>query len=133
MLGRGRLPAAKDNADAIERIEAELRGLMQAGDVGGARRLLARLCPGEQAHPRLARWARALRPPEVRIGAPGSTVTLERNAAWLREHAATYFGQWVALRDGELIGNHRDHVALHREIERRGELQGLLFVRIVDG
>lgn len=44
-----------------------------------------------------------------------------------------YFGQWVALRDGELLGSHQEHAALHRELERRGELQGAVFVRITDG
>jgi hypothetical protein len=37
------------------------------------------------------------------------------------------------LRDGKLLGNHPEHVALHRELEGRGELEGAIFIRIADG
>jgi hypothetical protein len=131
--GRESPDPANDNAESYRLIEAELQAMMDAGDVAGARRRLAQLSPEERAHPRLARWARALEPPRVRIGAPGSTPSLEKNAAWLRKHGADYFGQWVALREGELLGSNPDYRALNRELERRGELAGALFVRLAEG
>lgn len=130
---RGWARAAGSAEEEFARIEAELHRRMQSGDVGGARRLLAEFDPTTRADPRLARWVRALTPPEVRVGSSGSTGSLEKNAAWLRKNATAHIGRWVALRDGELLESNPDHVALHRELERRGELLGVVFVRIADG
>ncbi|HSN97566.1 MAG TPA: hypothetical protein VLS89_04675 [Candidatus Nanopelagicales bacterium] len=129
---RGSAQSTDEREESSARIEAELRDLVQSGNVRGARQLLARFGIAED-HPRLGRWARALKPPVVRLGAPGSTPSLEKDAAWLREHAREYFGQWVALREGKFLGSHPDHVALHRDLELRGELEGAVFIRLVNG
>lgn len=129
---RGSAQTAEDRDESAARVEAELRELMEAGNVRGARQLLARFGV-EEDHPRLGRWARALKPPVVRVGAPGSAPSIEKDAAWLRAHGREYFGQWVALRQGTFLGSDPSHLALHRDLERRDELEGAVFIRLVDG
>lgn len=43
--------------------------------------------------------------------------------AWLKEHSAEYVGQWVALRDDELVAVAGSFRELHAQI---GSLSGLL-------
>jgi hypothetical protein len=127
-LGRS---AAQARA-AVARMEVELRSLLQAGCVAEARTRIAGLSPELRAHSTFARWLKALQPPQVRVVARASTGSVEKNAAWLRSHADEHDGRWIALREGVLLGSHPNHVALHRELEQRGELHGAIFVRIAD-
>lgn len=54
-------------------------------------------------HEELAKMARILAPPRVtRTGLP-SDPSVRANRAWLEAHANEYKGQWVALRNGQLL------------------------------
>jgi hypothetical protein len=108
---------------AAERIHA----LVSAGDWRRARELLASLDEGTRAHPTLAAWARALAPPDVRVGGPGSGAGAEEDLAWMRQHAAEYRGEWVALRRGQLVAHARDRTELGKTLRERNEPEGVLF------
>lgn len=126
-------PASGTAADAAGSI-AEIRRLVHDGRLGEARELLAQVQGRGVEHPEVAKWANILAPPQcLPPSPPRSATSLRDNEAWLRTHAARYFGRWVALRAGELLGSDPDRVKLHRELQGKGELEGALFVRLVPG
>jgi len=130
------IPRARSHANesaSLERVAHQLAELFSSGQVGQARAILAQLTRAQRNDQRIAKWERALSPPKVRLGEPGRTPSVEKNAAWLRSNGRAYAGQWVALRDGSLVGHHFDQAVLHRELEARGELDGVLFVRLMSG
>ncbi len=55
-------------------------------------------------HERLQQAARVLAPPVVIRKHPAQPAGLRESRAWLRAHAAEYRGQWVAVREGKLLG-----------------------------
>jgi hypothetical protein len=124
---------ADQDAGSPQRLADEIRALVAAGDVARAREILATLDDQLRAHPAVAKWARALRPPEVRVGGHESSRSVDESAPWLRAHAAEHFGQWVALRGGALVGAHAELAELQRDLERRGEHQDVLFFRLTNG
>jgi hypothetical protein len=125
--------APENDNTAAERLAGEIRAHVEAGRVSLARAILSELLPEQRSHHALSKWVRALAPPKVRVGAPGSTPSIEENAAWLRAHGARYQGQWVALRDGVLVGHHPEQATLYEELERRRELGGVVFVCLRTG
>lgn len=115
-------PSGDPGADRV-------RSLVAANRVEEARRLVQQLM-GASPTPRLERWARVLAEPVVRVGSSATGLPFERNEAWLRRNAGAYAGKWVALRDGVLIGADEDRLALHRRLERSGDLDATLFARL---
>jgi hypothetical protein len=71
--------------------------------------------------------AKMLAPPVAHTVEEETSHWLTLNNAWLREHKHEYRGKWVALRAGVLLGAHESRVALHRQLEQRGELAGSAF------
>jgi hypothetical protein len=75
----------------------------------------------------ISRFTEALRPPEL------SKPSHERNAhneaaqSWLRENAARYLGQWVALRGDELVASAD---SLQQLRKAAGSLRGLFVARV---
>lgn len=60
---------------------------------------------GARAHPdapELAKMARILAPPRL-LGTRPANPSVGANIRWMREHAARHRGQWVAVRNGELV------------------------------
>lgn len=55
--------------------------------------------------PRLAQAARVLAPPVVRALQRGHVGDLHTSQDWLRDHAEAYRGQWVVVREGQLLGS----------------------------
>lgn len=56
-------------------------------------------------HPTLQRMARILAPPRAsRAGRPADP-TVRANRDWFEKHGAEYRGQWVAVREGRLLGH----------------------------
>ena len=54
-------------------------------------------------HESIRRLAAALAPPAVREVQTAPPDGLASSRTWIREHAVEYRGQWVAVRDGELL------------------------------
>jgi hypothetical protein len=125
----------------VETLEAELAALkeryetglvthlLNTGHITEARQLVSLLLKVSPT-PKLEQWARVLAPPTVREESVASGGSIARNNAWLREHARDYVGKWVALRDGVLVGEDADRVALHRRLEQSGQLEGVFFARL---
>jgi hypothetical protein len=55
------------------------------------------------AHADLQKLAHLLAPPHVKVGERASGTSRRRDFAWLKHHSDPYRGQWVVLRDGELV------------------------------
>ena len=55
-------------------------------------------------HDRIQQAGRILAPPVIRISKTSSVRNLEPSRNWLRSHATDYRGQWVAVRNGTLLG-----------------------------
>lgn len=55
-------------------------------------------------HEQVQRGAQVLAPPVVRAVRPPRARGLRASMLWLREHASEYRGQWVAVREGQLLG-----------------------------
>lgn len=100
--------------DALPRVKWErqseanfIRGVrlaLEAGAHAAARELSAK---GARRHPEsteLGKQAYILAPPRVIRGQAATNSTHRANRDWLKAHGEEYHGQWVALRDGELLG-----------------------------
>jgi hypothetical protein len=91
---------AADGAEAGSELGASLeriRSLLEESDVEGARALAREL---EQRWPddeRVRYWARVLAPPVARVLRGVRIRRLDRENAWLREHAREYPGCWLAV------------------------------------
>ncbi|MGH7599036.1 MAG: DUF5678 domain-containing protein [bacterium] len=62
-----------------------------------------RLFPNDK---RMAQWASVLAPPKI-IGtrpASGNAIGLEASHQWFQNNSFKYKGQWIAVRNGELLG-----------------------------
>lgn len=80
-----------------------IRLALKAGAYGKARNIIFR---GAQLHPsdaELQKYAYVFAPPKEIHRAPAHPHN-KANNQWMREHAREYRGQWVALRNGELLG-----------------------------
>lgn len=55
-------------------------------------------------HERVQRAARVLAPPVVRAVRAPRARGLSASMAWFRKHASQYRGQWLAVREGQLLG-----------------------------
>lgn len=54
-------------------------------------------------HPEMAKYAYMLSPPKILRADLPPDPGIAQNTLWLRQHREEYCGQWVALRDGELL------------------------------
>jgi hypothetical protein len=80
-----------------------LRAMLAEGRVPEARvysRELARQWPDVRV---IQHYADAIQPPKVRTERRATGRPLERDYAWLREHAREYAGCWISVYDGRFI------------------------------
>jgi hypothetical protein len=79
----------------------------------------------------LQRAARVLAPPKVIDTKRPAVKGISKSMEWLQDHARDYYGQWVAVLAGKLVGSASSRAEL---VENLGELSGeptLLITRIV--
>jgi hypothetical protein len=55
-------------------------------------------------NPEIQKYARVLAPPKAISRDLPPNPTLEANRSWLMTHGGEYRGQWIALRNGQLLG-----------------------------
>ncbi len=96
-----------------------IRRLLESGDVEKARSVLGAMgaaTTGQEIH----RLRRLLRPPVVR---PMKGPQRDRSAdfVWLSQNAADHRGRWVALANGELIGEAESLSTLRQTLTAVGE------------
>jgi hypothetical protein len=104
---RAFVQAAKQVNWASRTPEDYLRGIQYAFRAGAhiyARQLAANGAVRYPEHQELQKYANILAPPTVVKAELPSGASLSKNRDWLQNYRAMYRGQWVALKDGELVG-----------------------------
>lgn len=96
-----------EDIDWSQRSAAEftraVRLALAAGAHLFARKVAMRGAEHYPDHEELQKMARVLAPPRVVAADLPPDESMRKNHTWLREHADEYRGQWVALRDGDLL------------------------------
>jgi hypothetical protein len=90
--------------------------------------LAAQLFPHTE---RLRRAARVLAPSEARPAHLPTVRGLNASRTWLREHADEYRGQWVAVREGQLVGVASSLEDLQAKISPHTALNELLVTHVL--
>lgn len=98
-----------------------------AGAHLAARRLSSQGAAQYPDHRELQRYARVLAPPKVTQSNLPSNPTLKANRDWLMMQGDQYRGQWVALRDGELLESAPSLKSLAEQIE---DTKGVLLTKV---
>jgi hypothetical protein len=72
----------------------------------------------------LDQWRVLLAPPKLEWlpTSSGSAESMALNSAWLGAHADEHRGEWVALRDDQLIDANRDFSNLHSRLPRDSQV-----------
>lgn len=91
--------SAREPHELIAAIDAAL-GLEMASLAIKLAQLGGRLFPD---HERVQKAAQVLAPPIARVVRPSHTKGLNASMAWFEEYANQYRGQWVAVREGQLL------------------------------
>jgi len=100
---------------------------LSMGLYDNARHLSAKAIRLYPNHTGLQKYERVLAPPRVTRSNRPPDPTLEANRDWLMSHADTFSGQWVALRNGQLVAS-ADSLPLL--VEQIGLTEGLLVTRV---
>jgi hypothetical protein len=95
--------AAASESDALEEQLARLRQLVEQDAVEEARALAKELLSRWPASESVRHWASVLAPPLVSVSPVRQARPLQRERAWLKEHAGEYPGCWLAVFEDRLI------------------------------
>lgn len=82
---------------------ARLRELLENGSVEEARRLVSALERRWPDAERVRHFVQVLAPPVASVRPDLRWRPLDRERAWIREHAASYPGRWLAVLEDRLI------------------------------
>jgi hypothetical protein len=107
-----------------------LRGVRLALRVGAFLKARELSSEGIKLYPHdseLQKYARLLAPPKVVRSDLAPTLSVKTNRNWLKEHAQSHKGRWVALRNGELQGVAN---SLEELVEQLGDTKGMLLTRV---
>lgn len=74
----------------------------------------------------IQKYALVLAPPKV-ISYKSSAISTGKNQSWIKEHWREYKGQWVALKNGELLGTAQTMKDL---INKVGKSKDILMTRL---
>ncbi len=80
-------------------------------------------------HERIQRAAQVLAPPVARVTRLPRAKGLDASMAWFDEHASQYRGQWVAVREGQLLGTAESLEELETVIGQGEEAISTIVVR----
>lgn len=94
-------PSLQSPDDYLQALAHALR----TGEFGRARKLAMEGAKRYPAHDELQRWAHVLAPPTARVvpTSAASRASVKANNAWMQTHWQDYRGQWVAVREGQLV------------------------------
>ncbi|MFH0822189.1 MAG: hypothetical protein V2B18_05510 [Pseudomonadota bacterium] len=111
-------------------LEDEIRALAEKGDLPAARRIISPVPRGLSES--LDKWREVLAPPVARVTGSASGRDLRLDSEWLEKNSWQYVGQWVALKNGELLDSGPSRAALRAILKERGDLSGAFLVKIED-
>jgi uncharacterized protein DUF5678 len=119
--------AAGDPTALAEQVQ-QLRDLLDAGDVEGARRLVKELEARWPDSERVRHYAHVLAPPKMRMRSDIKTRPLNQEWEWLRQHAHEHPGCWLAVLGDQLVAADPDGSAVRaRAREVPGEDRPLIY------
>ena len=81
-----------------------VRWALEAGVPGAARQLASDGAERYPDHIELVKFARVLNPPPVTRGTAAPDPTIKADMEWITQYSAEYRGQWVAVKNGHLLG-----------------------------
>src|SRR5207248_8884007 len=113
---------------------AQIRRLLEEGAVEEARRLAPELAAKWPASPTVRHLTRVLEPPGLIPSPPGIRGrNLDRERAWLREHAHEHAGRWLGIYEDRLVAAD-SYLRLVRRALRQaiGDVMGLLHYEPAD-
>jgi hypothetical protein len=108
----------------------EVKRYVEAGRLHEARQFFDAVSQTLGPSDKLAYWQRVLAKTKVLPGTPASSVGNFANAAWLREHARQYQDQWIALREGVLLGAQKNHRELSQQLRDSGTESGAMVIKL---
>jgi hypothetical protein len=126
-------PAARPHEDAALKDAAAYVAAIRAAFLEEAHRRARDLAVEGHQHfpddPELARYAYVLTPRGVVNAHLPPDPSVELDIQWLREHIDEYRGQWIALKDGQLVA----HAATFNEFKAQlPKVEGLLVTRVAE-
>jgi len=111
-----------------EKIKKHVKKLVERGQIEDARELLANIQPGTSAA--LNNWQKALAIPIVKSTKSAGGEDIKKDGIWLQANSGKYRGNWIALKNGVLLGTHESRVELRRSLKETGKLKGAMFFRV---
>ncbi len=94
-----------------------LRDLLERGHIERARSFVKELVVRWPDSERVKRFAYVLEPPVARVVPGRRGRNMDREIAWLREHAGEYSGCWIAVYGEELIAADRQLAAVMAKLD----------------
>jgi hypothetical protein len=111
-----------------KKISDHVKKLVENGNIEDAREVLSTFQPGTSTA--LDNWQRALASPKAKLEKSAGGENIKKDALWLQNNSDKYKGNWIALKNGILLGTHESRIELRRSLKQVGKLAGAMFFRI---
>ncbi|MFC2146367.1 hypothetical protein ACFLRT_03295 [Acidobacteriota bacterium] len=111
-----------------KKISEHVKKLVENGQIADARGVLSTIQPGTSTA--LDNWQRALANPKAKLDKSAGGESIKKDALWLQDNSDKYKGNWIALKNGILLGVHESRIELQRSLKQAGKLAGTMFFRI---
>jgi hypothetical protein len=125
------LALEKTRTHTLEEDRSQLKSLLNK-DFRFAQDYLPQVRERHGDVPELAEWIRVLSPAKVTRGesdTPGRDMIHDFN--WIKANAGQYYGQWLALYEGELLAHGDDPAAVRAEARAKSPAPDFLFFHAV--
>ena len=129
-MTRPRTSLAEELPPQIASLREQIRGLVEAGRVDEARRLLREEQAKGTEATALGAWPELLAMPKAVARPRTGRADFLENMQWTRDHRAAHRGEWVALRHGALVDSDRSYRALHDRLVSAALAGEVLIVKI---
>jgi len=123
-------PTEFDRRWLSSRMEFRIRRLVEEGNVLQARKEISRVPSGTSSL--LDQWRLVLAEPRGKRQGRASDSRVKANLDWIQRNSERYKGQWVALREGQLLGSNPSRLTLRSHLKESNELKGAMFFKFED-
>jgi hypothetical protein len=111
-----------------KKISEHVKKLVENGQITDAREVLSTIRPGTSKT--LDNWQRVLSNPKAKLEKSAGGENIKKDALWLQNNSDKYKGNWIALKNGVLLGANESRIELRRSLKQAGKLAGTMFFRI---